>query len=289
MVSDTTCCASMTLTDLLAAYTAANACSPRYRESLRRTTTKATGYGLELVCQLDADPVNRFLDHLPVSSTTRHNIRRELLTLWRWAYEERLTDAQPVRIKRIAARRQAPQAWSVRCLTTLLDAAERDERPVHAKSKRLRGVRRCDVLPAWIAVGYESGLRLTDMLALSQEHFREDCIATVANKTGKVTVRRLGNYALERVQWLLDHSPDGTVFRWALTRKGALRLWRTFLKEQGVSGSSKWLRRAGATELERLHPGMATHWLDHSNPALCKLHYIDPTLLNPPVGPPPLR
>lgn len=286
MFCHTTASASMTLTELLAAYTAANACSPRYQESLRRTAAKATGYGLGLVCQLAPEPVNRFLDHLPVSPTTRHNIRRELLTLWRWAYEERLTDVQPVRVKRIAARRQAPQAWSVRCLTTLLDAAERDERPINAL---FPDVRRCHVLPAWIAVGYETGLRLTDMLALSRDHFREDCIVTVANKTGKVTVRRLGHYALTRCQWLLDRTPDGTVFRWIMPRRRAILLWRDFLKEQGVKGSSKWLRRAGATELERLHPGAATHWLDHSNPALCKLHYIDPTLLNPPIGPPPLR
>jgi integrase len=276
----------MTLRDLLNAYTASVACGPRYQESLQRTVAKAAGYGLIRVCQLSPEKVNDFLGKLPLAPTTRHNIRRELMTLWRWAYEERLTDSQPTRVKRIAARRGPPQAWSREQVTSLLDAAERDERRVNALHPHAK---RCHVLPAWISVGWETGLRLTDMLSLRQEHFRHDCIVTVAHKTGKPTVRRIGEYAQRRCEWLLENSPDGTLLAWLLPRRRAILLWRDFLRERRLSGSSKWLRRAGATELERLAPGSAARWLDHSNPALCSLHYIDPTLLSPPIGPPPLR
>lgn len=279
-------CPKMTLRRLLDAYVASVACSPRYQESLRRTVAKAAGYGLESVCQLEPERVNDFLGKLPLAATTRHNIRRELLTLWRWAYEERLTDSQPTRVKRIAARRGPPQAWSREQVAGLLDAAERDERPVSALYPHAK---RCHVLPAWIAVGWETGLRLTDMLSLTQEHFRHDCIVTVAHKTGKPTVRRIGEYARSQCERLLAESPDGTLFAWLLPRRRAILLWRDFLRERRLVGSSKWLRRAGATELERLAPGSSSRWLDHSNPALCRLHYIDPTLLAPPIGPPPLR
>jgi integrase len=277
---------TMTLTDLLDAYTASVACGPRYQDSLRRTVRKATGYGLATVCQLTPDRVNEFLGKLDLAAVTRSNIRRELLTLWRWGFEERLFDSQPVRVKRITPARKPPQAWSVPQLTRLLDAAERDETPVSARHPL---VKRRHVLTAWIPIGYETGLRLTDVLSLRQENFRQDCIVTVAHKTNKPTVRRLGAYATKRVEWLLDHSPDDTVFGWLLPRRRAIILWRDFLKQNNTPGSSKWLRRTGATELERLHPGMAAQWLDHSNPALCKLHYIDPTLLAPPLGPPPLK
>lgn len=276
----------MTLRGLLDLYTQSVTCSPRYQESLRRTVNKAQIYGLGLVCQLAPERVNDFLGKLDLAATTKHNIRRELLTLWRWAYEQRLTDVQPVRVKRIPPSRRVPQAWGRDALQALLAAAEADETPV---SLRYPAVRRQHVLTAWIAVGYETGLRLTDMLALHESQFRGDCIVTVAHKTGKPTVRRISEYARQRCQWLIDRSPDGTVFGWVLPRRRAILLWRAFLKQQKAAGSSKWLRRAGATEIEKHHPGAATLWLDHSNPALCRMHYIDPTLLAPPIGPPPLR
>ena len=276
----------MTLSGLLGHYTQSKQCSPRYRESLWRTVNKATRYGLLTVCQLEPEQVNAFLSSLPLGATTKHNIRREILTLWRWAFDERLTDSQPVRVRKISANRQPPQAWSRDQLNDLLDEAEADCTPVSAWHPEIN---RSHILTAWIATGFETGLRLTDMLALTKSMFRKGFIVCVANKTEKPTVRRISPYAQDKCEWLLAKSPDQTVFSWVLTRRRAILLWRDFLKQREASGSSKWLRRSGATDLEREHPGMATHWLDHSNPALCRIHYIDPTLLDPPIGPKPLR
>ena len=276
--------ATMTLVVLLTNYLAGLSASPRYAESLWRTVRKAQAYGLVDTCQLNPDKVNRFLGSLTLSPTTRHNIRRELMTLWRHAYETGETEVFPARVKKISARIKPPQAWSPQDLSDLVRKAENDQAWV---SNRVR-LRRCDVLPAWIALGYESGLRLTDMLALRTSDVRNGCVTVQANKTGKAAIKRLSQGTVNKVAALAKFSPDGTLFSWAMPRRRAIVMWRAFLDANGYAGSSKWLRRSGATQLERLHPGMATRWLDHSNPALAKKHYIDATLLDLPPAPPPI-
>lgn len=282
LAGGSTSTSSMTLTALLDLYASQRRCSPRYLESLRRTVRKTTEYGLTTVCQLTPVAANQFLASLPLAATTRHNIRRELLTLWKFAHEEGLTDIPPTRVRKIAARPEAPQAWSPDDLEKLFRIADSDETPI---SKKVR-LKVKDILPVWITVGYESGLRLTDMLALSLDHYRNGCIALRANKTGKVTVRRLSAESRRRLDALFSASPNQTAFLWAMPRRRAIKTWRSFLDRHKMPGSSKWLRRSAATQLEKITPGAAAAWLDHSNPALARKHYVDQTLLGSAPMPP---
>jgi integrase len=110
----------------------------------------------------------------------------------------------------------------------------------------------------------------------------------IAKKTGKPTIRRLSAAALEAIR-RLPKSPDGTMFAWALPRRRALKLWRAFLDANGFEGSSKWLRRSGATAVEIQRAGAATEFLGHSQPQLARRHYIDQTQFGMPEGPPALR
>ena len=274
-VTDLACQTSMSLIELLSEYLSARAASPRYQESLRRTVRKAAAYGINTACQLTPNPVNRFLASLPLSPTTRHNIRRELLTLWRFAYEEGLTSEPPLRVRRIKASHSAPEAWSLGDLARMLRCAEDDKTVVNHKT----GVRVNEVLPAWIMLGFESGLRLHDVLELRRENYRNGCITVRANKTGKTAVRRLTMRCRCLLETLILRSPDGTVFRWTMPRRRAIKTWRAFLDRYQIPGSSKWLRRSAATQLECDQPGSATKFLDHSNPAVARRHYIDETLL----------
>ena len=269
------CKSSMTLPELLDAYIAGRETSPRYRESLRRSTKKATAYGLQNVCQLGPEPVNRLLASLPLAATTRHNIRRELLTLWKFAYEEGWASEPPLRVRRIKASHAAPEAWAPADLERMLKLAERDETVVNRRT----GIRVSDVLPAWITLGFGSGLRLHDMIELRAENYRNGCVAVAAHKTGKVAVRRLSIECRKRIDGLLSRSPDKTVFRWTMPRRRAIKTWREFLDRYQIPGSSKWLRRSAATQMEHDEPGSAAKWLDHSNPQVARKHYIDQTLL----------
>lgn len=281
------CSRPLTMIALLDRYLAATDVSPRYEESLRRTVRRAAAYGLEKVCQLDADRVNQFLVKLGkngLSPTTVHNIRRELLTLWRFAHTCGLTDEYPLRVRKISAKIKPPQAWSHADLSHLVAAAGKDQSRISTRVQ----ARRCDVLPAWLSVGYETGLRLNDLLNLRADQIRNGCVCLQASKTGKTTIRRMSPQTQKLCQILVEQSPDGTVFRWIMPRRRAIQTIKKFLVENGYPGSTQWLRRSGATQIERVSPGMATRWLDHSNPALAKKHYLDQTLIEAPPGPPPL-
>jgi len=275
---------SMSLPDLLETYLEQHEASPRYQESLRRTVRRLEAYGIGGVCQLSPERVNKFLVSAPVGQTTKHNYRRETYTLWRFAFEQGFTDVDPARLRRIPPARFPVKAWSPDAVLRMLQAAEADQTPISTRV----GYKRCDFLPAWILVAFDSGLRFSDVLELRHADVRNGCVSVVASKTGKPTIRKLSDAALTTIK-NLPKSPDGTMFKWALPRRRALKMWRAFLDQHGFEGSSKWLRRTGATAVEMKQVGAATVFLGHSAPHLARMHYLDQSQFGMPIGPPALR
>jgi len=275
----------MRLSDLLSLYLAGRDTSQRYRESLLRTVRKADRSGVSHVTDLKPAIVNRFLASLSTGATTRQNVRREILTLWRWAFEEGITDEPPLRVMKIRAKRQPVQAWALSDLRRMLDLAEQDE--THTGGRHSRMI--CDWMPGWLSIGYDTGLRLGDLLALTSRNVCNGMISTVANKTGKPLVRPLSDYGQEQAIELIDASPDESLFCWFLTRRRAILSVRAFLDRHGYDGSTKYLRRTCATYLERNNPGQAWRYLQHSVPTLVERHYVDASLCPAPAGPPPIK
>jgi hypothetical protein len=74
---------------------------------------------------------------------------------------------------------------------------------------------------------------------------------------------------------MLAVSPDGTVLGWVCGQRQQMRIMRKFLDDCGVGGSSKWLRRSGATHIEIREPGKARHHLGHRTLDLAAKAYID--------------
>lgn len=275
----------MTLANLLDRYTAAVACSPRYLQSLRRTVRKANDSGLEKICQLNPENVNNFLASLTVGQTTKHNIRRELMTLWRHAFDCGLTEVYPLRVRKIRPAYKPAVTWTIGQLEMMLDAAERDETPI----SRNVNLRRCDVLPCWMGIAYDTGLRFSDIHNLRACDFRNGCVAITASKTGKPVVRPMSELTQLDTARLLARSPDGTLFRWFLCRRRAFYLWRAFLDGHKFFGSSQWFRRACATQKENEERGSAQRYLQHDSPRLTQVHYIDQSQLRLESLPPPIR
>ena len=275
----------MRLTDLLVLYTGSHECSDRYRESLRRTVRQAEKAGVQTVSDLQPGVVNRFLSELSTSATTRQNVRRELLTLWRWAFEEGIIEAPPLRVMKIRTVAKPVEAWSLSDLRLMLARAEGDQTRIGGKANR----RICEWLPGWIVIAYDTALRFSDVLALRDSNLRNGCIAGTAHKTGKALVRPLSAFGQEWAQRLIAESPDGSLFTWFLTRRRALLSIRGFLDRQRVRGSSKYLRRTCATYIEMRSPGESWRYLQHSVPTLVQRHYVDASLCPVPDGPPPIR
>lgn len=273
------------LGDLLGLYIGSRECSPRYVESLRRTVRQAEKAGIGTVSDLQPTIVNRFLANLSTSTTTRQNVRRELLTLWRWAFEEGLTDTPPLRVMRIRAVTKPVEAWSLPDLRLMLARAEADETRIGGAFNRQIG----EWLPGWLVIAYDTALRFSDVLALRDSNLRNGCMAGTASKTGKALVRPLSAFGQEWAQRLIAESPDGSLFTWFLTRRRAIMSIRAFLDRQGFRGSSKYLRRAAATYIEMRSPGESWRYLQHSVPTLVQRHYVDASLCPVPDGPPPIR
>ena len=74
---------------------------------------------------------------------------------------------------------------------------------------------------------------------------------------------------------MLALSPDGRIIGWVCQRRQAMRLMREHLDRCGLDGTSKWLRRSGATHIEMAEPGKATMHLGHRTPTLAAQSYID--------------
>jgi integrase len=146
-----------------------------------------------------------------------------------------------------------------------------------------------DWLPAWILIGYDTGLRFGDILGLTRSNIRNGSVCCTANKTGKSLVRKLSSDATAAALVLIKTSNDGSLFSGILTRRRAFVSWNHFLKRHHLRGSSKWLRRSCATYLDLNTPGSATNYLQHSSPALAMRHYIDQSLGAVPEGPPSIK
>lgn len=276
---------NLSASDLLQSYLLSHQVGHRYRESLTRTVKRMAAGGLSSLTDLEPGRVNRFLLNLSTpSQTTKANIRRELLTLWRWAYEEGMCDTPPLRVVKIRASIKPPEAWSLQELGRMIACAEQDTTPIGGIS----AMRVCDYMPCWIAVAYDTGLRFGDVLSLQCSQIRNGFVLCVASKTGKAAVRPLSPYAINKCASLASCTRDGSMFLWFLTRRRAFLAMRGFLDRHGFVGSGKYLRRSCATYIESASPGMATRYLQHSEPSLARKHYVDESLLAAPLGPPPI-
>jgi integrase len=147
-------------------------------------------------------------------------------------------------------------------------------------------------LEAWVRTAYESGIRFGDLHSLRADSLAGEGLAIIASKTGQPVVRRLSPRTRSLLAQLSGLSHDGTLFRWAVSRRHAFAAVRQCFKAAGLpQGRTQWLRRAGATHAEIAQPGSAAAFLGHSDGGtLASRHYIDFTQLMARMpSPPPLE
>lgn len=209
------------------------------------------------------------------SPTTVANERRQALTLWRWAWEEGLTDQAPRGVIRIKSSNPPVRAWTMAECRQLVKAAQQ------FSGKRLRNGADLGVfLQCWVMLAYETGARYGDVFAWKQDNFCGPAVGWVTSKTGVPCTRVLSDRAMELVQEMLAASPDGRVLGWVCCRRQSFRFMRALIKRSGLpSGSGRWLRRSAATHLEINQPGRAQWFLAHRTAGLAARHYLDQSQL----------
>lgn len=254
----------MTFSRLAEGYLAERIVSSTYAANLRRVAARAG--------EVTMERTNAYLRQRAgeVAGITLRSERTMLLTLYRWGYETGAIQEAPRGIMRVKARKQPTKAWTVEQLQQLVRATAAYD------GKRLRsGADRGLFLRCWVLVAYETGSRFGDCFAFRAEHLDGDTLSWTQSKTGDPMVRALTPACLTAIDGMLAASPDGRILGWACGRRMAMAHMRQLLDSQGLGGSSKWLRRSGATHCEMERAGAGRLHLGHRSPALFEQAYCD--------------
>jgi integrase len=224
------------------------------------------------VADLTVSNIDAYLTHAlgHLAASTVNNHRRMLSTLRRAALRDGLVVDDCTRpIRRVKHTLPMVRAWTHDEMRHLLAvAAEMPGGTLHCPHRIL--------LPAWILVGYSSGLRLGDLLAITYDSLRGDRLATVLQKTRQQHVIVLDANALEAIRSLPRRGPK--IFGNLVGRSRMIVAMRALVKRAGLTGSGKYLRRSSATYAQLAGIDASGH-LGHLTPGM-KRHYLDPVILS---------
>lgn len=256
----------MTLIDLAAAYVNRVGGSPGYLEQLTVLVKRLSWRAEDLHPDLIDAYLTAALRHL--APQTVYNHRRMLGVLLRFAASERIVDGSIVRpLRRIKRPPPSPVAWSHAEIHQLLKAAI-----------RLPGGRKCPhslLMRAWVLTAYSTGLRLEDLLKLRHDQVRGQRILIRQNKTAEPHVPYLDDNAIAAIRQLPVRGPR--IFGDLICRDKLLLQMRRVCQLAGMTGSTKFLRRSGATYAE-IRGLDATRHLGHRTPGM-KAYYVDRLLV----------
>ena len=222
--------------------------------------------------ELSTRRVNDYLQERlkSVSTITVSNERTILLSLNKYARENGIIDA-PIRgVMKVRKRRAPTRAWTIEQLRNAISEAEKQ------RGRSLRsGAPRDLFLRSWLLLGYESGARMGDVMGFRADNLDGDTLRWTQSKTGDPIVRHLTKPCIDSAKAMLSMSTDGRLIGWACGMRQATRIMREHLDACGIGGTSKWLRRSGATHIEMEAPGKASLHLGHRTPTLAAQAYID--------------
>lgn len=206
------------------------------------------------------------LKHLAPSTVYNH--RRMLGRLLTFAAGERLVDASILRpLRRVKRLPPSPVAWSHAEIRKLLSVTE-----------KLTGGMKCphsQLMRAWLLVAYSTGLRLGNLLEIRHDQIRGHRLLVRQVKTREPHVCYLDEQALASIRELPRRGPR--IFGDLICRDKLLAQMRRLCKLAGMDGSTKFLRRSGATYAEIAGKDPSRH-LGHRNPST-KIYYVDRMLV----------
>lgn len=202
--------------------------------------------------------------------------RRTLIVgIWKWAYGVGLVERLPGKLPKIKVPDKPPQCWHLDEMRKLLHAASL----LPGTMRRDFRVTRAALATAWLRSDYATGFRFSDLHALHSRSIAPDgTVVIVQAKTSQMIVGHLDDAAMEALEAIrAPHRKH--LFRDLINRKNLQVMVRGLVKAAGLSGSTKWIRRTGATWIEVHQPGAAMGYLGHNTPGLARKSYLDPRYL----------
>lgn len=251
---------------LVERYLRSRSVSPDYARNVRAVCS---------ACRtMSVDAINTYLQKriVEVASITAATERAILVGIWKWAYETEVVDRPPRGIVKIKVARRPTRAWTIEQCCTAVKGTFALTTEVRRKRVTVGLFLRC-----WMLLGYETGARQGDLWEMRQDDFDLEAgtVRWSQHKTGEPHVKTMSQPCLLAVQEMLERSPDGRVLGWVMSRNSGRRRMRKYLRSIKFSGSSKWLRRSGATHIEMENPGKGRLHLGHKTPGLAERCYID--------------
>ena len=245
-------------------YLSERVCSAHYVGCVRRTAGRCR--------DLSTDRINAYLrKRLETASTSTVRFERTIiLALVKYAWERDILKVPIKGVMKIKQRRAPTRAWTIPQVQAAIAGCD------SYGSRKLRtGAPLGLFLRTWILIGYETGSRYGDIWSFTAGHLSGDTLRWVQSKTGDGIVKVLSPACREAIAKMLALSPDGRLIGWAVNRRQAMRLMKTHLKSCGLDGTSKWLRRSGATHCEIERPGTGRLHLGHRSVGIFESSYAD--------------
>lgn len=150
---------------------------------------------------------------------------------------------------------------------------------------RLHGVRKSVLVPALLSLGWDTGLRLGDMLSLSPAHvFRSGdkfVFRKQMNKTKFMATGSINDGTIELLNKLKMSGPERDTYFPKIGKTTLSRLMRHLQAISGVDGTTKFLRRGAASYAESVRYGGGSLLLGHRTRSITLDHYIDPEIAQP--------
>lgn len=257
----------MTINDFARTYWRRVGGSAGYLEQLLVLTKRLPWQASDLT----PDKIDAYLDdaltHLAPSTVQNH--RRMLRTLMRFAAEEGYVDKSIVRpLRRVKCPEPCPVALDHKQIAKWVATAR----------EMTGGIRACPyniLLPAWVLFAYSTGLRTGDILAVRWDQIRGHRLLLRQNKTSYPHVPWIDDAALQAINRLPRLGPK--IFGSMTNKDRILHAMRRLVKKSEQTGTTRWLRRSGATYCEAAGKDATKH-LGHKDPGM-KKRYIDKLLL----------
>lgn len=258
----------MRLAQYAISYLADVGASPKYsnlvRGVVRRLNVDIADLSPTVINQFLADELCRY-----ATSTCRTH-RNVLLAIFNHASRDGVVNDCTGRVRKVKRRQTVPRAWSHDELVRLYRSCG------SLRGRFRRAVDRSQCMQAAVLFGYATAFRLSDICGVRHDALRGKVVSLVAQKTGRVQTVMLTEEAEASVQAL--PRIGSRVFGDFLSAATFLRWFRVAVKEAGLTGTPRYLRRSSATYacIAGIDP---TGHLGHATPQMARLHYLDPSLL----------
>lgn len=193
------------------------------------------------------------------ASSTVRSKRTQIVSLWKAAADDGYVEPPRRRIRSVRVVLKDPEAWTREEVRRLLDVCQGLPR------RHKCGLRRSVWFSLAVRLAWDTGLRWGDLIRLRVDQVTADgFVALPQHKTKRIVVCRISPSTIELLRQTLVDVPREVIVPWPSSHETFNDQVRLIVAKAGIRpGTWKWIRRAGATDVEIQLSGAASRFLGH--------------------------